>query len=246
MKTKKNFHKAISMIGLTSVLSMATFGPIALAEEKTVNNNLQNKKLKTLKMNSLNSPSDRVKSPIQRWTLPEKNSKVRTEPITHVLIHFMSNAVAKPKDPYNVRDAYNSFLDNGLSAHYLIDRNGLVYQLVNENRVAYHAGKGSISNYPEYTNKLNEYSIGIELLGIGTWKEMEIMMSRDTYELISPDNIGYTDVQYKSLKLLLEDIYKRNPNIQNDREHILGHDEYAKDRKTDPGSLFDWSKVGFK
>lgn len=65
MKTKKDFHKAISMIGLTSVLSMATFGPITLAEEKTVNNNLENKKLQTLKMNSLDSPSDRLRVPFR-------------------------------------------------------------------------------------------------------------------------------------------------------------------------------------
>ncbi|MBU5220707.1 N-acetylmuramoyl-L-alanine amidase [Bacillus albus] len=243
----KRFCKIISMLGAISLITISTFNPITLAEEKIeLNDNSVNKKFQRAETDSLNQDSNKVVTPMKEWLLPEDNSKERTKSITHVLIHFMSNAVAKPQNPYNVKDAYNSFLDNGLSAHYLIDRTGFVYQFVNENRVAYHAGKGSILNQPKYTNKLNEYSIGIELLGIGTWEEMLIMMAEETYNLISPHNIGYTDAQYKSLKLLLDDICKRNPSIQKDRNHILGHDEYAKDRKTDPGSLFDWNKISLK
>ncbi|HDR6958360.1 TPA: N-acetylmuramoyl-L-alanine amidase [Bacillus cereus] len=243
----KRFCKLTSILGATSLITIASFNAVTLAEEKSkINENNENKTFQRAETDSLNQNSNKVMLPIKKWFLPEDNSKERTESITHVLIHFMSNAVAKPQNPYNVKDAYNSFVDNGLSAHYLIDRTGFVYQLVNENRVAYHAGKGSIPDQPNYTNRLNEYSIGIELLGIGTWEEMSIMMSEETYNLISPQNIGYTDAQYKSLKLLLDGIYKRNPSIPKDRNYILGHDEYAKDRKTDPGSLFDWNRIGFK
>lgn len=82
-------------------------------------------------------------------------------------------------------------------------------------------------------------------MAIGTEKEMSTMLSSSAYKKINPENIGYTDAQYKSLKLLLNDILKRNPGIEKNRIHIIGHDEYAPGRKTDPGSLFDWSRLGF-
>ncbi|AQZ48569.1 N-acetylmuramoyl-L-alanine amidase [Paenibacillus larvae subsp. larvae] len=193
-----------------------------------------------------NSIQQHEEMPIKDWLLPLKNSEERTKDITHVMIHFISNAVQKPKDPYQENDIYNIFNDYGLSSHYMINRNGDIYRLVNENRAGYHAGKGSLPGFPEYTDKMNEYSIGIELFAIGTWEEMSIMMSKENYDLIDSSDIGYTDAQYRSLNLLLDDIYKRNPSVLKDRNHVIGHDEYAPGRKTDPGSLFDWSRIGFK
>lgn len=116
--------------------------------------------------------------------------------------------------------------------------------MVNEDRAAWHAGKGSLPDYPHYENKLNQYSIGIELLAIGTKEELHKLVPHVYYESIDPVHIGYTDAQYESLKLLIDDITKRNPTIKMDRKHIIGHDEYT-DRRTDPGSLFDWSRIGF-
>jgi N-acetyl-anhydromuramyl-L-alanine amidase AmpD len=184
--------------------------------------------------------------PVIDFYLPPQNSKVRTENITHVMIHFISNAAIKPQDPYNVKDVYRIFLEYGISTHYMIGRNGDIYQLVGEGRVAYHSGTGSLPGFPEYQNRMNEYSIGIELLAVGTRNEMLPLMSGETYESIDPSHIGYTDAQYRSLKLLLDDIVKRYPYILRNRKHVLGHDEYASGRKTDPGLLFDWSKIGFQ
>ena len=41
-------------------------------------------------------------------------------------------------------------------------------KLVEEDRVVWHAGKGFLDDFPEYTNKLNKYSIGIEFFAIGS------------------------------------------------------------------------------
>jgi len=183
--------------------------------------------------------------PVIDFRLPPQNSKVRTQKITHVVIHFISNARMKPHDPYRVKDVNRIFLEYGVSAHYMIGRNGEIYRLVDENRVAFHAGKGSLPGFPAYQNKMNEYSIGIELLAIGTRNEMLPMMSGKTYNSIHPSHIGYTDAQYRSLHLLLNDILRRHPTVIRNRKHIVGHDEYAQGRKTDPGSLFDWSRIGF-
>ncbi|MRG85006.1 N-acetylmuramoyl-L-alanine amidase [Salinibacillus xinjiangensis] len=184
----------------------------------------------------------------QKWfneyPLPTENSHPRTEKITHVVLHFTSNVTNKPDNPYNIKDIHMIFIKNGVSAHYMIDRKGRIYSLVPEKRVAYHAGKGNFQNFPEYKNKLNEFSIGIELLGMGTKEEMKRYISEEKYDSIDSKHIGYTEAQYKSLKKLLKQIYEQNPQVHQNRNHVIGHDEYAPNRRSDPGSLFDWSKIG--
>ncbi len=177
--------------------------------------------------------------------LPLDISEKRINDLTHLMIHFISNAALKPEDPYNVDDVYSIFKEYGLSVHYLIDREGEIYSLVPEDRVAYHAGKGSLPDFPQYENKMNQYSIGIELLAIGTKEEMLAIVEEDIYNQIDPVLAGYTEAQYQSLQLLVDNILKRNPSILRDRRHVIGHDEYAPGRKTDPGSLFDWTRIGF-
>ena len=50
-----------------------------------------------------------------------------------------------------------------VSAHYVINRSGKIFKLVNENNVAWHAGKSKWKNY----KNLNKNSIGIELVNKG-------------------------------------------------------------------------------
>ncbi|WP_207720924.1 N-acetylmuramoyl-L-alanine amidase [Clostridium gasigenes] len=180
-----------------------------------------------------------------KMLLPDVNSEPRVKINTHVVIHFASNAYNNPNDPYNINDTYSIFEQYEVSSHYVIDRTGQIYLFVPEIRVAYHAGKGKLSDYPEYENRLNQYSIGIELLAIGTREEMIPVITAEKFNLINPNLIGFTEDQYKALNTLLGDILSRNPTIKRDRKHIIGHDEYNPVIKTDPGSLFDWSRIGF-
>ncbi|KMJ58756.1 N-acetylmuramoyl-L-alanine amidase [Bacillus sp. LL01] len=182
---------------------------------------------------------------MQEWLLPKKNSRVRGAPITHIMLHFINNALRAPQDPYNIEEVYALFEEYEVSAHYMIDREGDIYLLVPEERAAFHAGKGHLLNYQEYSTRLNDYSIGIELLAIGTKEEMLSTIPEEVYDSIDPLDMGYTEEQYIALNKLLEDILIRNPGIKNDREHIIGHHEYAPVRKSDPGELFDWSKIGY-
>lgn len=179
--------------------------------------------------------------------LPEENSRPRRSTITHVMLHFISNATSNPTNPYNVDEITAILAEYGVSTHYMIDREGTIYSLVPENRVAFHAGKGILSDFPMWKDRLNDYSIGIELMAIGTEEEMEqvFRLHNVDYDSIDSSFIGYTDAQYESLNRLLQNILQRNPTIKNDRTRIVGHDEYAKGRKSDPGSLFDWSKIGY-
>ena len=50
-----------------------------------------------------------------------------------------------------------------VSSHFLINQNGKVYRLIQDNRIAWHAGK---SCWGKYKN-LNKFSLGIELVNKG-------------------------------------------------------------------------------
>lgn len=179
--------------------------------------------------------------------LPAPSYKTRADnPYTHIMIHFASNAVADPANPYDLNAIYNIFKQEEIGAHYYIDREGKIYRFIDEKYNAYHAGSqaGSLPGYPELGSAGNDYSLGIELAGIGSREEMLIYgIDGAKYDLIPREHVGFTDQQYASLKQLLDDIVGRH-SIAYDRQHIIGHDEYVPERRTDPGQLFDWSQIG--
>lgn len=176
-------------------------------------------------------------------SFPDSHYSEREEEISFVMLHFSSDVVANPDNPFNVDNVLDIFRDYYSSVHYVIDRDGIIYQCVDESYSAWHAGSGTWDNDSQYTNRMNQYSIGIELLAIGTEDEMSLYLDSAAYAAIDDENIGYTDAQYSSLNLLLSDITARNTSITYDAQHIIGHDEYSSN-KNDPGSLFDWSKIG--
>jgi N-acetylmuramoyl-L-alanine amidase len=168
-------------------------------------------------------------------------SRAREHAPEFVMIHFTSAVVLSKDDPYNKELVRGIFTDYEVSVHYIIDRDGNIDCYVPEELVAYHAGRGEWNNDEKYTNKLNDYSIGIEIMAIGSQNDMAQYMSASEYNKLNPEFIGYTDAQYDSLKLLVKDICDRN-NIPMDRQHIIGHEEYSP-AKTDPGELFDWERL---
>jgi N-acetyl-anhydromuramyl-L-alanine amidase AmpD len=184
-----------------------------------------------------------IQIPVSKDFMPNMNFVPRSNIPTHIVLHFISNAATNPENPYIYEDIRNIFIDYEVSPHYLIDRDGQIYFMLPESRAARHAGKGELPAYIEYTDQLNKYSIGIELMAIGTEEEMQQMMSSEQYKNIPKEHIGYTEAQYEALNLLIDDILARNKQIKRDRMHIIGHDEYAPDRKTDPGDLFDWERI---
>ncbi len=115
-----------------------------------------------------------------------------------------------------------------VSAHYLVNDLGdnEIYQLVDENKRAYHAG---ISAWRK-DKMLNDTSIGIEIVNAG-YKTDETGMR------IFPE---YSDAQMKKVAALVKDLAKRY-NIP--PTNILGHSDVAPTRKQDPGPKFPWKKL---
>ena len=118
-----------------------------------------------------------------------------------------------------------------VSSHYLIDQDGTIYQLVAEEKRAWHAGESIWQGRP----RVNDFSIGIELqnpghihfLETGSWQP-------------------YPDAQLDALLTLLKDIASRHPLIT---QNTVGHCDVAPTRKIDPGPHFDWewlARKGFR
>lgn len=170
----------------------------------------------------------------------EDYSWSRQYPVEYVMVHFISNVVNNKKDPYNLEDVRQIFVDYNISIHYIIDREGVIRCYMPENRAAWHAGSGSYGD-PKYTNAMNKYSIGIEIMAMGSADDMSIYFSEAVYNSLDESLLGYTDAQYESLKALLEDICERH-SVPYDKEHIIGHEEYSP-AKNDPGELFDWDRI---
>ena len=113
-----------------------------------------------------------------------------------------------------------SSLNSDVSCHYLISRCGKIYNILNPEIRAWHAG---YSEWKTYKN-LNDYSIGIELENKG-------------------HEFGYTEftkLQYNSLNKLLNSLCFRF-NIK--PIDILGHSDISPNRKKDPGELFKWNLI---
>lgn len=117
--------------------------------------------------------------------------------------------------------------EQGVSSHYLVgnDQPVTVYQLVDETRLAHHAG---ISSWKSHA-LLNASSIGIEIVNLGYLTTSEGRQYQ-----------AYPQSQMDALITLVKDIVTRH-NIK--PENILGHSEIAPQRKPDPGPLFPWIKL---
>ena len=108
-----------------------------------------------------------------------------------------------------------------VSAHYMIEEDGRVFQLVDEKQRAWHAGK----SFWRGITDINSASIGIELVNPG---------HQFGYRAFPPAQI---DV----LKKLLLDIIQRNK--MQPRTTSLAHADVAPERKEDPGELFPWREL---
>jgi N-acetylmuramoyl-L-alanine amidase len=107
--------------------------------------------------------------------------------------------------------------DCKVSCHYVVDTDGRIIQMVDENMRAWHAG---LSSWLGETD-INSASIGIEIQ--------------------NPGHAGgypeFPKAQMQAVTALCQDIVARH-NIAPPR--VLAHSDIAPQRKIDPGEKFDW------
>lgn len=139
-----------------------------------------------------------------------QNSRVR-----HIVLHYTAGDTPTSLKVLSQHD---------VSSHYLItdDSPPKLFQLVDENKRAWHAG---VSRWGEYSD-LNTSSIGIEIVNTGkradgTWAP-------------------YNSAQINLTIALLKDIVARHRVTPS---NIVGHSDIAPQRKLDPGPLFPWAQL---
>ena len=154
------------------------------------------------------------RNPMARW-VPSENHGPR-QAILIVLHATEQESVAESLDTLRTRNS-----GGRVSAHYLLGKDGDLYQLVGEKRRAWHAGAGRWGTITD----VNSASIGIELDNNG----------------VAP----FPPEQVDALLRLLEDLCTR---LGIRRTQVIGHADMAPTRKVDPSHLFPWrtlAEAGF-
>jgi N-acetylmuramoyl-L-alanine amidase len=105
-----------------------------------------------------------------------------------------------------------------VSAHYVVDESGEVFELVDEAERAWHAGE---SHWRGAAN-INARSVGIEIANPGH----------------SHGYVAFPPVQMQSVIALCKQIIARHAIPA---RNVVAHSDVAFLRKTDPGELFDWA-----
>ncbi len=123
----------------------------------------------------------------------------------------------------SVNHAIEQFIEHQVSAHFLIDELGKIFELVEENNIAYHAGV----SFWKGVEGLNKSSIGIEFLTKNALED------------------GFSEIQMQSGLELCKYLTKKYQIVP---QNIVGHSDIGYDketgllnRKQDPSHLFDWS-----
>ena len=158
--------------------------------------------------------------------LPSSNFDARSEQaeVSLLVIHnislpagqFGGSAIADlflNQLDYSLHPSFESLRGMRLSSHFLIRRDGSLLQFVSTAARAWHAGVSQFNG----KSGCNDFSVGVELEGT------------DTQE--------FEAAQYQTLVSLSNALCQKLP-IRN----IVGHQDIAPGRKTDPGSYFDWKQ----
>ncbi|MDJ0821890.1 MAG: N-acetylmuramoyl-L-alanine amidase [Paracoccaceae bacterium] len=103
-----------------------------------------------------------------------------------------------------------------VSAHYVLAEDGQLWQLVDEDTRAWHAGAGGWGD----TTDVNSRSIGIEISNTGTQP--------------------FPETQMAALEVLLPGILSRWAIPPH---RVVAHSDTALGRKIDPGPRFDWRRL---
>jgi len=145
---------------------------------------------------------------------PNYNERPAEASIDMLVLHYTGMATCE--------DALDRLCksDAEVSAHYLIDEDGMVHKLVPEDNRAWHAGVASWRG----ESNINDRSVGIELVNPG-------------HEFGYRD---FPDAQLASLIPLCLDILSRHPIPA---RNVVGHSDVSPTRKQDPGEKFPWARL---
>jgi len=144
-------------------------------------------------------------------SLPSPNFDERKLPVSILVLHYTGMETGKA--------ALDRLQDTEakVSAHYVVEEDGDIFQMVEEDKRAWHAGVSSWNGISD----VNSASIGIEIVNGG-------------HDYGLPD---FPEVQIGAVLWLSQEILKRH---QIKARNVVGHSDIAPGRKIDPGEKFPW------
>lgn len=184
------------------------FYPLGKTAKREYKNNLKEMSETYEEFNAVKLTSDSLI--VNQVVAPSPNFNIRT-PVM-VIIHHTAGSTCMGA----LRTLTNPERTGRVSSHYLICKDGTIYQLVNESYRAWQAGDSRWGNI----NDINSVSLGIEL-----------------------DNNGFEpfpEEQINSLLVLLNSIKTR---YDIPTGNFVGHADVAPTRKQDPNIYFPWKEL---
>ena len=149
----------------------------------------------------------------------QHESAIQASRVQFLILHY---TVADFEDSLDILTGTK----RGVSVHYLVREDPVqVYRLVDESRLARHAGE----SYWNGMSTLNASSIGIEIVNPG-------YVDTPDGRVYAP----YPQAQIDSVIRLAKDIVARHGIAPG---HVLGHADIAPGRKQDPGPQFPWKQL---
>lgn len=160
-------------------------------------------------------PGTEVKKPNVTWAASPNHDDRKGQDIDAIVLHHTASNDGRA-DLNTMRNPRS-----GVSAHYMIDRDGTIYQLVADGRRAWHAGRSALHGVP---TDVNARSIGIEIVNRGDGKT------------------PFTEAQYKALEQLVPYLAK---TYEVPLANLVGHKQVAipPGRKSDPAANFDFNRI---
>ena len=151
---------------------------------------------------------------IETYKSPNFNERRNRSTVKYIILHY--TAMTNHLDSIE----HMCLQDNKVSTHFLVDKKGETYCLVDVDKRAWHAGESYWSGLTD----LNSVSIGIEIDNSGHHINFE----------------KFSFLQVKSLLYLINQLVK---NYEINPHNILGHSDIAPFRKIDPGIKFPWIQL---
>ena len=179
--------------------------------------------------------------------VPSKNTGGKfAAPPKIAVIHFTAGGTGRSSAEW-----FRSPQNTGSSAHVVIERDGTVLQCISLEKVAWHAGKSSWHGLVG----LNRHSIGIELANWGALRSASGGWVTSTGKRIAEPFLGthrngnpdgsrrvigwepFSDEQFDAARAVVEALVSAYGVNE-----IVGHDDIAPVRKSDPGPAFDMAR----
>ncbi len=175
----------------------------------------------------------------QRST-PNKGGKLVAE---YLVYHYTAGSSARSSADWLCNPAAKA------SAHLVLGREGEIIQLAPFNVVTWHAG---ISHWAGLTG-MNNYSIGIEMDNAGILKSAgdaytssfgkvyprsDVVLAKHKHDSVERAWHAYTAAQIERAFELAELLFSHYP-----LKEVLGHEDIARGRKSDPGPAFPLGSV---